>query len=390
MPIAITAQYNGQIVQVDLTLMPTAGRYGVGRAPQTHILTAIDVYSRYLWARALPNKQSASAIAAFRDVMADAKKIMDTADPFSIVECDQGSEFISREMNAFLDEVNIEMRFGDVGDKHFTGVIERVHKTLKEKIRLAIENEELPVSAWPQVMDDVVKAYNNTKHGTTGQKPIEVIQRRARPITTHQIDTVDLQDSIPIGSLVRRLLEQTNFSGRRKAFEPRWSHEIYQVKKRYGNKFLIGPPDLPDMVLDTENGIVNMNDLPSYRERQFETVRQNLEHQNMVKRFRRSELYLLPDGAPADLPQRKKQQLTEEEERVRRDIKQRPPTEIEKFYTEAPAVEEEPPIVQQQVPLPQQAPLPRTEPPLQVQRMEPQRPRVTRLTLQRGTNGRRQ
>jgi hypothetical protein len=288
-PIAITAQYNGQIIQIDLTHMPKSF------TKFEYILTVIDVYSRHLWMRALRSKTAATVLQAFQDVEANAAQLLGKDKPFEIVEADHGSEFIAGLFRNYIDSQGYELRFSDVEDKHYLAIAERVHKTVKENSRELIENEGLKRTDWPEVLNDVVAAYNITKHRTTGAKPADVWGMKVLPNTSHQLSHRDLE--LPVGSKVRHelLSEKPGKVFGQKAYEPKWSAEVFEVKARDMNKFRIGKVG---------------------------------EESELPRRYARRELFVVPGGvieAPARLL---KIQLAEEDRRLRAEAKAQAPPEI--------------------------------------------------------------
>ena len=83
---------------------------------------------------------------------------------------DQGSEFYNKTFKDWLKKNNIEMYSTFNEGKAF--VIERFNRTLKSKMwkQFTVQNN----TVWYNVLDDLIKKYNNTKHSSIKMKPIEV------------------------------------------------------------------------------------------------------------------------------------------------------------------------------------------------------------------------
>ena len=89
-----------------------------------HILTVIDVFSKFAWVRLLKNKKASTLLDAL-------KSILDFRKPNSI-QADEGKEFFNSDCMAYMKKHDIKMYFTKSEMK--AAVVERFNRTFKEKI----------------------------------------------------------------------------------------------------------------------------------------------------------------------------------------------------------------------------------------------------------------
>src|SRR3984893_19607517 len=82
---------------------------------------------------------------------------------------DQGKEFYNKNMDQWLEENSIN-RYSTYGE-HKSCVVERVNRTLKEKMwkRFTAENTR----NWVDMLYRLITEYNNNVHSTTGMSPVK-------------------------------------------------------------------------------------------------------------------------------------------------------------------------------------------------------------------------
>ncbi|XP_035223687.1 uncharacterized protein K02A2.6-like [Stegodyphus dumicola] len=140
----------------------------VGKLPRSHdgkffILTIIDHYSRYLEAIPLTNITSATIIRCMNLYFSK------FGIP-KIILSDNGSNFCSAEFENFLTDLNIEHRKSSIYYPQSNGIIERVHRTMKESIA-SLSNQ---VFEWSDRLAFLKLYYNNSKPIVTGFTPAQL------------------------------------------------------------------------------------------------------------------------------------------------------------------------------------------------------------------------
>jgi hypothetical protein len=85
---------------------------------------------------------------------------------------------------------------------------------------------------WTDILQDIVKRYNNTKHHTTQYKPSAINKKNEKKILRDvysHMKTIDPHKSkFKVGDFVRVSKYRQVFS---KSYTPNWSNEIFSIKK---------------------------------------------------------------------------------------------------------------------------------------------------------------
>lgn len=127
------------------------------------LLTAIDMFSKFLVCIPMKNKTGASTKVAVENVLAQLgdkpKKIM----------TDSGMEFLNAQVQTLLDDEGVG-HFTPGSDMKCVGV-ERVNKTLQRKIYQHMT--EHGTDQYLGVLQDLVTLYNNSTHSSIGLTPLQ-------------------------------------------------------------------------------------------------------------------------------------------------------------------------------------------------------------------------
>ena len=175
-----------------------------------------------MWVIPIKTKTSVATLDAF-------KKIGKKHYPTNITS-DSGSEW--RGVFAkYLVANKIAHREVEIGDHRSLGIVDRVIRTIRERIRLLWEvNGNFD---WISHIDKVVSDYNNKRHSTTKAKPKDILDGKKE--NRQQITRSNLIQSFSVGDRVRRLLKKNKFSKGGK----QWSRTIYTVSGREGFKLVL-------------------------------------------------------------------------------------------------------------------------------------------------------
>ena len=112
----------------------------------------------------LKNKKGESIVEGFKKILDDSNRKPNK------IWVDHGSEFHNNKFKSFLKENGIEMYSTFNEGKSF--VAERFIKTLKNKIYKHMTT--IGKNVYIDVLDDIVKKYNNTVHSSIKVKPKDV------------------------------------------------------------------------------------------------------------------------------------------------------------------------------------------------------------------------
>ena len=128
------------------------------------LLIVIDVFSHHLWVEPLLNKTEESVIEAFRHIF------QRTPNPCWL-QTDHGGEFKGQKVEDYFDSINVE-HWSAHNDEMKANYAESVIHTLKSSRWNYMR--KVKRYRYIDVLQDMVKSYNETLHRTIGMKPSEV------------------------------------------------------------------------------------------------------------------------------------------------------------------------------------------------------------------------
>jgi hypothetical protein len=188
-----------------------------------YMLNVIDVFSKYAWSIPMKNKTGLTTLEAFRKIVKESDRIC------KHLWVDKGKEFYNKDVNSWLKENNIIMY--STYSEHKSVVVERFNRTLKEMMykRFTAENTR----NWIDMLDKLMKEYNNRVHSTIGITPVKAIQEE-NYMTALQ-NTIDKTRLIPITKPKFKIGDKVRISRTKALFEkgylPNWSEELYVIDK---------------------------------------------------------------------------------------------------------------------------------------------------------------
>lgn len=171
--------------QMDLTFFP---RYIGSNNGYDVLFTAINVNTRFAYAYYSTDK-SMPTILNFLKKMEE-KTVINT------ITCDEGTEFKNKEFTQFCQDNNITIYFVK-GDSHKLGIINRFHRTIKDKLSkhfIATRSKR-----WIDVIDSIINNYNTTVNRGIGVAPKDVNNAMEMDIINEMRDkTDDVKEDIEI------------------------------------------------------------------------------------------------------------------------------------------------------------------------------------------------
>lgn len=200
-----------------------------------YILAGINCFSKKGFAIPIKNKTAATVAEATKQLLALSKT------NFKNVHTDKGSEF----RGAF------QKLMTDTGQNHYfshsemkAAICERFIRTLKQRIykKMALRGNWRYID----VLDDIVKDYNNTKHRTIKMAPNEVNKKNEKRLlnTVFNYKRPVVKTKFKVGDTVR--VSKKNFVFQ-KGYFPSWSTELFIVHK-------VNPKYPPTYILSNFDG----------------------------------------------------------------------------------------------------------------------------------------
>jgi len=217
-------------VQCDLFELPKLanGRYDHG---MSYVLVCVDVYTKYVWARAIPNKTSVTTQKALIVLM---KQDSLNIGSMSVLQCDNGTEFA--QFKEVLEPQGIKVVNSLPHIPQSNGLVERMNSTIKQMIkRWCIVNED---PSWVNALPNVVRAINKSKSFATSkipghfgdENPAVIARNQARD---KQNNTDNGGYKFQVDDHVRLRIPQEK---KLKKTGPFWSNQVYIVDSVYQPK----------------------------------------------------------------------------------------------------------------------------------------------------------
>ncbi len=188
-----------------------------------YLLTVIDVLSKYAWAIPLRDKKSQTIIKAFTKIFLEKKPIF--------LRTDKGKEFLNKFFKGFLKN-NKVYHFTSNNSDIKCAIVERFNRTLKGRMFKYFTANGTRV--WYNVIDDLITAYNSSKHSSIKMSPVEALKTDSKILfkNIYKVDSYeDIRAKDPklnLGDKVRKAYKLSPFE---KSYYPNWTDHVYTVNK---------------------------------------------------------------------------------------------------------------------------------------------------------------
>lgn len=183
----------------------------------TYLLTAIDVFSKRAWVVPIQSKSGEDVCSALEEII--------NAVHFRSIQTDKGREFLNRAVQELFRKRNIS-HFTSQNDNIKASVVERFNKTFQMTLYRYFTHTNN--TRYIEVVDNLVKAYNNSYNRSIGMTPNQVnienqedVWLRLYPPTMNKNPP-----KLQIGDYVRISKARLTFE---RGYTPSWSSEVYTV-----------------------------------------------------------------------------------------------------------------------------------------------------------------
>ena len=200
-------------VQIDLMDM---SNLGTRNKNYNWLLCCVDIFSRKAWVEPMKKKNNKSVVEAMSKVLEQQS--------FNKVQCDMGSEFISKQFKKLMSDHNIEIIYASAGDHSVQGIVERFNRSLRSLIMkyLMAEDKYNYIDVLPQIVDYYNDRYHSGIQGIPNSPNIEKINE----INEHRIRLAKGSlTKFTIGQKVRVLLQRKHFD----KSNANWSKTIHTI-----------------------------------------------------------------------------------------------------------------------------------------------------------------
>ena len=138
-----------------------------------YMLTVIDRFSKYAWAIPVKKKTGEDVTTAMKSVLRKSGRVPKN------IHTDRGKEFYNKNFQTLMTKYGINLY--STFSKLKVSICERFNRTLKHEMwkKFSLRRN----CKWLDILPDLLTAYNERKHRTTGMKPKDVTKSRERIYT---------------------------------------------------------------------------------------------------------------------------------------------------------------------------------------------------------------
>ena len=176
------------------------------------LLLVIDIFRKYGWVIPLKNKEGKTVASALKTIFKKRKP--------EKMWVDKGKEFYNKDVKALIELYSTE-------NEEKSSVVERWIRTMKEKMWKYFTDNNTNV--YIDILPDLVKDYNNTKHSSIKMTPVEASEKKNeltvwRNLYPNRLDILDINPKLSIGDKVRISKKKKTFE---KGYTTRWTEEMF-------------------------------------------------------------------------------------------------------------------------------------------------------------------
>ena len=206
--------------QMDLVSLIKLAPYN---SQKKHMLTVIDVFSRFAFAKPLKTKTGTEVTAALEEIFTESGRFPQK------IQADQGTEFFNRVMLPFLKDRNIKI-FSVYSDPK-AALVERFNRSIKK--RMFSMFSEKNTLRWVDNLQDLVDAYNRSVHRIIGMAPKDVNAQNEETLWKKLYSKefpnkakfrFNIGDTVRIARIPTTIFE--------KGYEAKWTREHFTVTHR--------------------------------------------------------------------------------------------------------------------------------------------------------------
>lgn len=185
-----------------------------------YILTVIDNFSKYAWAKPLKSKSGKDVTAAMASIFKEGRVCQK-------LHVDQGKEFYNSQFQALMTKHNVVMYSTYSVVK--ASIAERFNRSIKSKMfkKFSLNGNY----KWVLMLPSLVSEYNNTVHSKIKMKPNQVDEEKAEELKLtvySEFQVHDLNTKFKKGDIVRISKSKTIFA---KGYLPNWGTELFTITK---------------------------------------------------------------------------------------------------------------------------------------------------------------
>lgn len=186
-----------------------------------YLLTLIDIFSRYAWAKPLKRKTAPETAKVLAEIYSKSGRIP------KLLQTDAGKEFENKPVRDYLSSIEVEQF--SLASPMKAALVERFNRTLKEKMWRIFTKQGS--HKWLDILPKLLFSYNNSPHRSLkGRTPAEVTKANESTIWLQQYGKLQKatkkKPKFAIGDRVRISKAKSIFD---KGYLPNWTEEEFFV-----------------------------------------------------------------------------------------------------------------------------------------------------------------
>jgi hypothetical protein len=184
-----------------------------------YILMCMDVYSRYLDARAMTNREMNTILTNLKSIFVKMGKP---------AHLNADNEFNKTQFNQLMKDLNVTVHYSAPYEVNKNAIVERANRTIAQRLqkwRTATGKYD-----WPSVLPDTVANFNNSVNRTIHGKPSDIFNGKKMNLQT----IIKLKPSFKINDSVRLKIYKGIFA---KGDAISYTKEVYKIVERIKNKY---------------------------------------------------------------------------------------------------------------------------------------------------------
>ena len=179
-----------------------------------YLLAVIDVFSKYGWLVPLKDKTRKSVAMALKTIFKERQP--------EKMWVDKAKEFYNKDVKELVELYSTE-------NEEKSSVVERWIRRMKERMWKYFTDNN--TNRYIDVLPDLVKGYNNTRHSPIKMTPVEASQKKNelgvwRTLYPDHLERRDINPEFSVGDKVRISKKKKTFE---KGYTTRWTEEIFTI-----------------------------------------------------------------------------------------------------------------------------------------------------------------
>lgn len=185
-----------------------------------YILTVIDCFSKYVWAKPLKTKSGEEVTRAFESILKESGR-----QPTHI-QSDQGKEFFNVHFRKLMQKYKINHY--NTFSRMKAAIVERVIRTIKERLFKYFSLNG--TFKWIDILPEIIENYNGRKHRTINMRPRDVNESNESDVRKFAYNHLKIAAprKFEVGQIVRISKEKHVF---KKGYTPNWTTELFKIVK---------------------------------------------------------------------------------------------------------------------------------------------------------------